>query len=111
MSSFSDLFADAHIISAYTVQDGINDGQLIPVLPHRWPEITGGKPFVATNTLAAEITVAGIMECWNLYVEWRTNVMATLPEDEQMFTTEMNSRTVWLLEDGAAFTIMFPEDY
>jgi len=37
--------------------------------------------------------------------------MPTLPLEDQMFVTEMNSKKVWLIEDGQAFTILFPEDY
>ena len=35
----------------------------------------------------------------------------TLPEEEQMFHTTMNGKKVWVIEDGAAFTLMYPEDY
>jgi len=37
--------------------------------------------------------------------------MPTLPEAEQLFSTTMNDKKVWVIEDGAAFTILFPEDY
>jgi len=50
-------------------------------------------------------------EIWNEYVDWRKNVCATLPEEDQLFSTKMNGEKVWLLEDGAAFTMLYPEDY
>jgi fructose-specific component phosphotransferase system IIB-like protein len=28
-----------------------------------------------------------------------------------MFATRMNGKKVWVIEDGAAFTLMYPEDY
>ncbi len=37
--------------------------------------------------------------------------MPTLPEEDQMFVTTMDGEKVWLLEDGAAFTMLYPEDY
>ena len=37
--------------------------------------------------------------------------METLPEEEQMFVTKMSGEKIWLLEDEAAFTMMYPEDY
>ena len=37
--------------------------------------------------------------------------MQTLPEEEQLFTTSMNNEKVWVLEDGQAFTLLYPEDY
>ena len=37
--------------------------------------------------------------------------MPTLPEEEQMFVTTMNGDDIWLIEDGDAFTMLYPEDY
>ena len=37
--------------------------------------------------------------------------MLTLPEAEQLFQMTMNGETVWVIEDDAAFTLMYPEDY
>ena len=45
------------------------------------------------------------------FVGWRKNVMPTLPEEERLFSTTMNRETVWVIEDGAAFTLMYPLDY
>ncbi len=51
------------------------------------------------------------MEIWNEYVAWRKDVCPTLPEEEQMFRTLMNSKKVWVIEDDAAYTLLYPEDY
>jgi hypothetical protein len=37
--------------------------------------------------------------------------MPNLPEEERTFVTKMNLKKVWVIEDGAAFTMMYPEDY
>jgi hypothetical protein len=37
--------------------------------------------------------------------------MPTLPEEDRLFTTTMNGDTVWVIEDDAAYTLMYPEDY
>jgi len=37
--------------------------------------------------------------------------MPTLPEADQLFSTTMDGEKVWLLEDGQAFTMLYPEDY
>ena len=47
-----------------------------------------GKPIVATAHLFSQVSLAGLLEIWNEYVEWRTNVMPTLPEEDQMFVTD-----------------------
>jgi hypothetical protein len=102
---------DANVIYSYSLEQAIADGVLVEVFKNRWKELSGGKPIIATAHLFDEISLAGLMEIWNEYVSWRKNVMATLPEDEQMFVTTMNGEKVWIIEDGAAFTMMYPEDY
>ena len=105
-----DDFKDTLIIE-YTLQQAIADGVLVEVFKNRWQQLTHGKPIVATSHLFNEVSLAALFEIWNEFVEWRKNVMPTLPEAEQMFTTTMNGNKVWLIEDGQAFTMMYPEDY
>lgn len=102
---------DAVVIASYPLEQAIADGVLVEILKHRWEQLTGGKPLVATAHIFGEISIAGLMEIWNEYVNWRKNVMPTLPEEEQMFVTRMNNQKVWVIEDGQAFTILYPEDY
>lgn len=99
------------LISVYSLEQAIEDGVLVEVFKDRWKQLTQGKPIVATRHLFTQVSLAGLLEIWNEYVEWRKNVMPTLPEADQMFVTTMNSEKVWLLEDGDAFTMMYPEDY
>ena len=54
---------------------------------------------------------AALVDIWNDYVRWRREVEPTLPEDEKLFTTTVNGEKVWLIEDGQAFTILYPSDY
>ncbi len=99
------------VIYEYTLQQAINDGVLVEIFKNRWPELSGGKPIVVTSHLFGEVSLAGLMEIWNEYVVWRKNVMPTLPEEEQMFSTSMNSEKVWVIEDGQAYTLLYPDDY
>lgn len=99
------------VISAYSLEQAIADGMLVKVFENRWPELSGGKPIVATAAINNELSQAALVEIWNEYVHWRKEVMHTLPEEDQMFVSKQNGRDVWLLEDGAAFTILYPEDY
>jgi hypothetical protein len=86
-------------------------GILVEICKNRWDELSGGKPIVATAHLCDAISLAGLMEIWNEFVQWQKYVMPTLPEAERLFHTTMNGETVWVIEDGAAFTLMYPEDY
>ena len=100
-----------NVIYSYTLQQAISDGVLVEVFKNRWSELTSGKPLVATRAICSEFSMAALVEIWNEYVQWKREVMPTLPEEDQLFSTEMNSRKVWVLEDAQAFTILFPDDY
>jgi hypothetical protein len=97
--------------SPYALDQAIKDGILVEILKHRWPELSGGKPIVATRYLFHEVSLAGLMEIWNEYVTWQKEIRPTLPQEQHLFTTPMNSKTVWVIEDTAAFTPLYPEDY
>jgi len=99
------------VISEYSLEQAIADVVLVEVFKNRWKQLSGGKPIVVTEHLFSEVSLAGLLEIWNEFVYWRKNIMETLPEEEQMFVTKMNGDKVWLIEDGAAFTLMYPEDY
>ncbi len=99
------------LISVYSLEQAIEDGVFVEVFKNRWEELSQGKPIVATAHLFSQVSLAGLLEIWNEYVAWRTNVMPSLPEEEQLFATTMNGDNIWLLEDGQAFTMLYPEDY
>ena len=105
------IFDDAEVISAYPLEKAIEDGVLVEILKNHWQELSHGKPIVATAHLVDAISLAGLMDIWNVFVYWREHVMLTLPEEEQLFHMTMNGQTVWVIEDDAAFTLMYPEDY
>ena len=102
---------EAQVISVYSLEQAVADGVLVEVFKKRWKELSGGKPIVATAHLFGQVSLAGLLEIWNEFVEWRKDVYPTLPEEEQMFVTTMNGEKVWLIEDGDAFTMLYPEDY
>ncbi len=99
------------VIFEYTLQQAIEDGELVEVCKNRWQQLSSGKPIVATSHLFQSVSLAALQEIWSAYVEWRTNIKDTLPEEEQMFVTTMNGLKIWLIEDAQAFTMMYPEDY
>jgi hypothetical protein len=84
---------------------------LVEICKAGWEKLSGGKPIVATSHLSGEVSLAGLLEIWNEFVVWRTTAMPTLPEEDRLFHTGMNGKTVWVIDDGAAFTLMYPEDY
>jgi hypothetical protein len=105
------IFDDADVISQYPLEQAIADGVLVEIFKNRWRELSGGKPIVATAHLHSDISLAGLMEIWNEFVPWQKTVMPTLPEADRLFHTSMNGQTMWVIEDSAAYTLMYPEDY
>lgn len=109
MTDLTEIFGEP--ISVYTVDDGINDGLLVPIFQNRWDQLAGGGTIVATATVHAEFSLAALREIWNDYIHWgraRGRKMDDFP-----FVTKMNGRTVWVSHDGGApgvHTILFPED-
>ncbi len=102
---------DGTVMYEYSLEEAIKDGVLVEVFKNRWEHLSGGKPIVATDHMYQEVSQAALLEIWNEYVGWREHIMPTLPEEEQLFVTTMNGNKIWLIEDGAAFTMMYPEDY
>jgi hypothetical protein len=105
------IFDDAEVIATYPLQQAIEDGRVVEIFQNRWQELSGGKPIVATASLFHEVSLAGLMEIWNEYIQWQKLVRPTLPQEQQLFATTMNGKTVWVIEDDAAFTLLYPEDY
>jgi hypothetical protein len=99
------------VISVYSLERAIADGVLVEVFKNRWQQLSEGKPIVATAHLFNEVSLAGLQEIWNEFVHWNKQIKPTLPEEEQMFVTSMNSEKIWIIEDGDAFTMMYPDDY
>jgi len=59
------------VVSVYSLEQAIKDGVLVEVFKNRWKELSGGKPIVATAHLFNQISLAGLLEIWNEYVNWR----------------------------------------
>lgn len=103
--------SDTDVIYMYTLAQAVADCVLVEIFKRRWTQLSGGKPMVATAAVFQDISLAGLIEIWKKFVHWRKFVEPTLREEDRLFKTEMNSKTVWVLEDGQAFTILYPEDY
>ncbi len=76
-----------------------------------WERLTNGKPIVATGHLFAGLTAAQLRDVWGEYARWVREIKDTLPEEDLLFSTNVDNTTVWVIEDGAAHTLMYPEDY
>lgn len=98
-------------ISVYTLDEAIHDGVLCKLWPNHWDRITHGKPLVVTAAVKEAYSDYGLQDIWNAYVTWRREVMPKLAPEDQLFSMTMNGDAVWVIEDGQAFTILYPSDY
>lgn len=103
------------IIYGYGLDEAIHDEVLIPLWKERWPLLSAGKPIVATAAVRADITDAGLIDIWNEFARWqavqaRRRAAGELV-DREVFKTKVNGDTIWVIEDGAALTILYPSDY
>ena len=102
-------FENVEIIAAYPLSQALEDGVLVKLCDIRFGiEI---KPLVATSHLLGGMGKDKVMKVWDEYVKWREEIMPRLTEEDQMFVTHVDGKKIWVIEDGAAFTAMFPEDY
>lgn len=102
---------EGEVISSYTLQQAIEDGVLVPIFEDKWPQLSGGVPIVATDHVCGRINDQRLRRVWDDFVVWKRDVEPGLPEADRLFTTKVYGDTVWVIEDGTAFTIMYPEDY
>ena len=105
------IFDYDEVITTYSLKQAVEDGVLVEISRNCWDKLSGGKPIVATAHLFENVSLAGLREIWNGFAYWKRHVESALPEEERLFATKMDQVTVWVIEDGAAFTLMYPEDY
>jgi hypothetical protein len=104
-----EIFGD--IISVYPLDQAIEDGVLVEVFKNMWDVISHGKPVVVTRRLYEDANQHLLFGVVNQFDRWKRFVMPTLPEEDQMFVTSIQGKNVWVIEDGSAITVMYPEDY
>ena len=98
-------FEDTDIISRYPRQQAVDDGLLVEVL--RWK----GMPVMATSHISEEFGLGEFVEIWHEFRAWKEQEEPKLPEADRLFHTVKRGKKVWVIEDGEAFTIMYPDDY
>jgi hypothetical protein len=103
--------SDEDVIIEYTLKQAIADGVLVELFKNRWATLSGGKPIVVTAQLFEDVTLSGLLEIWNAYIDWRKSARPVSEQEGWIFHTTMNGKTVWVMEDGQAFTLLYPEEY
>jgi hypothetical protein len=96
----------SNFIVAYTLDEALADGVL-----HRQGWL-GRKPLVATAGTVADLPFTERKALFDHFLKWREEVEPTLPEEERLFSHEAsNGQTIWIIDDGAAITLLYPHEY
>lgn len=94
------------VISEYRLDQAIADGVLSLL------GIFCGQPIVVTASVKAEISNLECMDLIQAFLDWQRDIEPSLAEEDRMFSTKAsNSKTVWVIDDGAVITLLYPEDY
>jgi len=99
------------LISDYSLEQAIEDGVLVEIFKDMWKTLSHGKPIVVTRKLFEDTNQHLLFGVVTQFIKWKTNVQPTLPEEERLFTDAVKGKTVWVMEDTQAITMMYPEDY
>ena len=102
---------EATIISEYSLEQAIDDGELVEVFKDMWETLSQGKPIVVTRRLFEDTNLHLLFGVVTQFAHWKTNVLPTLPKEDQLFTDEVKGKKVWVLEDAQAITLLYPEEY
>jgi hypothetical protein len=99
--------ARSNVIFEYTLMQAIADGVLHPL---GWAG--NGQPLIGTAGTVADLPHGEIHELFDRYFNWSREVAPTLKEEDRMFVaTANNGQTVWIIDDGAAITLLYPSEY
>jgi len=95
-----------NVIFEYTLSEAIEDGVLHPL---GW---VNGKPLIGTAGTVGDLPAEERQRLFVDFLHWQKDVEPSLPEEERMFSaTASNGERVWVIDDGAAITLLYPSEY
>lgn len=95
------------VIFEYTLMQAIADGVLHPM---GWA--SSGKPLMATAGTVHDLPNRELWSLFDRFFAWQRDVEPTLAEEDRMFVADAsNGKKVWVIEDGQAVTLLYPEEY
>ena len=95
-----------NVIFEYTLLQAMDDGVLHPL---GWAD---GKPLVGTGAIVNDLAPQEVRQVFTEFFDWQREVEPTLKEEDRMFSkTASNGQVIWVIDDGAAVTLLYPSDY
>jgi hypothetical protein len=105
------IFDPDEVITICSLKEAIEDGVLVEIFKKKWGQLSDGKPIVASAHLVESVSSRGLREIWKEFDHWKEDVKDTLPEEEQLFSMDMDGQTIWVIDEGVGYILMYPEDY
>jgi hypothetical protein len=105
------IFDPDEVITIYSLREAISDGAVIEVFKDEWDQLSGDKPIVASINVYEGVSEEGRVEIWNRFVFWWQFVMPKLPKKQRLFSTTINYKTIWVIDEKVFFMMIYPEDY
>lgn len=97
---------EANVISEYTLSEAIADGVLYPL------GRANSLPLIGTVGVVTDLEPEEREGLFKDYLVWERDVMPSLKEEDRMFgATASNGQRVWVINDGAAITLLYPSEY
>jgi hypothetical protein len=94
------------ILFTYTLNQAIEDGVLYPM---GWAK---GLPLIATRAIVNDLDANEMQKLFMDFLDWQVHVEPMLAEEDRMFVADAsNNQKVWVIDDGAAITLLYPSDY
>lgn len=101
---------EGDILFRYSLEQALEDGVLIPVIVDRIRVYPPQPIIVMTVSVAESVDRDGLQRIWAGYCAWFATAHL-LPEEDRLFSMDVNGHTVWVVEDANAITILKPEDW
>ena len=98
-------FEDWPIISKYPRDEATKDEMLNEVF------YSEDKPVVSTIGINQDFKLDEILAIFYQFKDWKEKVEPGLPEEDKLFSTNTRNGKVWVIEDGEAYTVMYPHEY
>ncbi len=98
------------VIQGYSLDEALADGVLVELFDNRCFSSQPPRRLVMTSAIAHSFDHPGLQKIWDDYLQW-TLTAHLLPEEDRMFSRDYGGRTVWVIDDGAAISVIFKEDY
>jgi hypothetical protein len=94
------------LIFHYSIEEALEDGVLHL---EGW---LGRRPLVTTQRVVTDLPPQERHAQFQAFLRWQREVEPTLPEEERLYhATVSTGARVWVIDDGAAITLLYPHEY